>query len=209
MKCGAKTRGGGTCQRPAMPNGRCSLHGGKTPTGIGLPQYKHGRYSKVMPTRLRERYEDAARDPALLELREDVALLDARLEDLLGRVDSGESGAIWRQLQQARTSLIIARRAGDAEGQAGAINDMLELIGRGHADYAAWRELGGVLEQRRRLVESESKRLVQMQQTITAEKAMLLIGAIGQIIKTHVADRSTLSKISADISALVTAEPGG
>ena len=49
--------------------------------------------------------------------------------------------------------------------------------------------IGGVLEQRRRLVESERKRLVEMQQTLTVEKAMLLIGAIGGIIKAHVHDR--------------------
>lgn len=26
--CGAKTRKGGKCKRPAMPNGRCRTHGG-------------------------------------------------------------------------------------------------------------------------------------------------------------------------------------
>jgi hypothetical protein len=38
-RCGAKTRGGTVCQCPAMPNGRCRLHGGlstgpKTAEGI-------------------------------------------------------------------------------------------------------------------------------------------------------------------------------
>lgn len=28
-RCGARTRAGGTCRQPAMPNGRCRLHGGK------------------------------------------------------------------------------------------------------------------------------------------------------------------------------------
>jgi hypothetical protein len=27
-RCGARTRAGGSCQQPAMPNGRCRLHGG-------------------------------------------------------------------------------------------------------------------------------------------------------------------------------------
>jgi hypothetical protein len=205
--CGAKTRNGGTCQQAALANGRCHYHGGKSLSGIAAPAYRHGRYSRVMPTRMQERYQEAANDTALLELREDVALLDARLSDLLMRVDSGESGSIWRMLQQARTALIVARRAQDQAGQAAAINDMLELIGRGHADYQAWRELGSTLEQRRRLVESERKRLIEMQQTITAEKAMLLIGAIGQILKTHVTDRTILSKISADIRDLTAGEP--
>ena len=47
-RCGARTRGGGgPCQSPAMPNGRCRMHGGKSP---GAPKgnrnaWKHGHYS--------------------------------------------------------------------------------------------------------------------------------------------------------------------
>lgn len=29
-RCGARTRQGGACQQPAMGNGRCRLHGGKS-----------------------------------------------------------------------------------------------------------------------------------------------------------------------------------
>jgi hypothetical protein len=53
-RCGAKNRRGTPCQCPAMPNGRCRLHGGlstgpKTPAGIERIRRavtKHGRYSK-------------------------------------------------------------------------------------------------------------------------------------------------------------------
>jgi hypothetical protein len=37
---------------------------------------------------------------------------------------------------------------------------------------------------------------------------MLLIGAIGGIVKAHVTDRAQLAAISTDISALVTHDPG-
>ena len=48
-RCGAKTRKGGLCRSPAMPNGRCRMHGGKS---TGAPKgnknaWKHGRYSEV------------------------------------------------------------------------------------------------------------------------------------------------------------------
>ena len=54
-RCGAKTRRGTECQRPAHKhNGRCSLHGGlssgaTTPEGlqrISEANLKHGRYTK-------------------------------------------------------------------------------------------------------------------------------------------------------------------
>ena len=52
-RCGAKTRLGTPCQAPAMNNGRCRMHGGKSTgpkTSDGLKRstmanYKHGWYS--------------------------------------------------------------------------------------------------------------------------------------------------------------------
>ena len=46
-RCGAQTRRGSPCQSPAMPNGRCRMHGGTSP---GAPKgnrnaWKHGHYS--------------------------------------------------------------------------------------------------------------------------------------------------------------------
>jgi hypothetical protein len=46
-RCGARTRRGTACQSPAMPNGRCRMHGGKSP---GAPKgnrnaWNHGHYS--------------------------------------------------------------------------------------------------------------------------------------------------------------------
>lgn len=47
-RCGAKTRGGGSCNSPAMPNGRCRMHGGASPgapKGSKNGMYRHGRYT--------------------------------------------------------------------------------------------------------------------------------------------------------------------
>src|SRR6187399_1656871 len=96
--CGAKTRQGDTCQRPGMPNGRCHLHGGKSLGGVASPSFTTGKYSKYLPTRMLDRYHEAAEDHELIALREDVALLDARIADMLQRVDTGESGEIWASL---------------------------------------------------------------------------------------------------------------
>jgi len=46
-RCEARTRSGGLCQAPAMPNGRCRMHGGASP---GAPKgnrnaWKHGYWS--------------------------------------------------------------------------------------------------------------------------------------------------------------------
>lgn len=45
-ECGARTRTGGMCRQPAMKNGRCRLHGGKSKAGIAHGRYKHGGRTK-------------------------------------------------------------------------------------------------------------------------------------------------------------------
>ena len=55
-RCGARTRNGTPCQAPAMPNGRCRMHGGMSP---GAPKgnknaLKHGRYTAEAIARRRE-----------------------------------------------------------------------------------------------------------------------------------------------------------
>lgn len=62
IQCGAKTRQDGSCQQPAMPNGRCRLHGGKSTgprTSEGLERsrkanWKHGFYSSEAKANRRE-----------------------------------------------------------------------------------------------------------------------------------------------------------
>ena len=55
QRCGAKNRRGTPCRCPAMPNGRCRLHGGLSTgptTAQGIERIrqavtKHGRYSQA------------------------------------------------------------------------------------------------------------------------------------------------------------------
>jgi hypothetical protein len=81
-RCRAKTRRGTDCQCPAMPNGRCRLHGGlstgpNTAAGIEAirrANTKHGYYSKAAKAdRRRFRTEMKA-------LRETITIVHALLE---------------------------------------------------------------------------------------------------------------------------------
>ncbi len=200
--CGAKTRSGEPCQRRQMANGRCRTHGGLTPHGIALPQTTHGRYSKYLPQRLHERYAASLADPELLAMREDIALLESRLTDLILRVDTGEAGAVWKDLSDIWRDIEMVRANKNMVGLAELLTELGQIIRRGHADYAAWGEVRAVQEQKRKLIESEQKRLVAMQQMVTAEQAMLFVSVIQDSLRRHVTDRTVLAAIAADIAAL-------
>lgn len=209
--CGAKTRAGSPCPNPAMENGRCRMHGGKSLSGIASPTFVHGRSvrSHTLPARLVERYEASVNDPDLLSLRHSIALADARTQDLLDRVDSGESGETWNALKKTWEECEENRHKADS-GDVEARRDFWQayemigvLISEGQSDYAAWRETLAVDEHRRRLADSERARVKDLKAMITAEKAMNLIGAVIGVVKTHVRDRTTLQRIAQDISRLV------
>lgn len=204
-------RTGNRCKaRAVLGRTVCYHHGGATPRGFDLPQTKIGRYSRDLPARLSSRYQEALSDPDLLAMREEVALVDARLGDLLKRVDSGESGLVWDLLQKVYHEFVEVRGLGNegAREAAAKLTEMARLIQRGTADRVAWGEIGDLLEQRRKLVESERKRLLDLQLVITADKAMLLMAAVVDVIRRNVTDKHILAAISADITKLVSIGAG-
>ena len=93
-RCGAKNRKGTACQCPAMPNGRCRLHGGlstgpKTAEGIERirkARTKHGRHTAAAKEQRRDalqsmrkylRQEKEAAKAAQQQLREFKRMMKA------------------------------------------------------------------------------------------------------------------------------------
>ena len=90
--CGAKRKNaeGKVCQLPpAKGRTRCRYHGGASLSGIASPTFKHGRYSKVLPTGLRKKFEEAGKDPMLLSHEPELKLLDVKLSELIGELETG------------------------------------------------------------------------------------------------------------------------
>jgi hypothetical protein len=84
--CGAKTRAGTPCKKPAgwgtnhKGIGKCKLHGGATPI-------KHGLYSKYTNHRLGDMIDKLSDDDELLNLRKTIALQQSLIIDILNKVE--------------------------------------------------------------------------------------------------------------------------
>lgn len=68
----------------------------------------------------------------------------------------------------------------------------------------SWSAIGRLIEQRRRLVETEHKRLEAAKQMLTREQARELVVTILEIIRNNIDDRMALERIQRDIIRLVT-----
>jgi len=199
-QCAARSkRTGQQCQVNAMRGRKhCYHHGGKSLVGPSSPAWVDGKYSKYLPKRLLDDYQKSLSDPDKLALTEELAMLDGRISDVVRRVDSGESGRVWRMLREAAMEFRAARRAGDPDRLIAATNALVDLAERGYADWAAWSEVVGLIERRRKLVESERKRAIEMQQMISTEQAMGLMGLLIQSVREHVRDTDALRAITND-----------
>jgi hypothetical protein len=183
MQCSAKSkRTTHQCRANAMlGKTKCYHHGGMSRVGEASATYANGKYSKYLPTRLAARYQAAERDPKLLSLASELALLDARLADVLSRVDRCESGTHWEALQQAYSGFLQARRSGSEAAIDAAIEALDRPIKGALEDYRAWGHIYTLIEQRRKLAETEHKRLVTSQQMINSTEAMVLVARLTDI----------------------------
>lgn len=213
--CNAKSKRDGQPCRNIAVNGsdKCRMHGGKSPKGIASPSFKTGETSKYayLPKRLSEKVETFLNDPALVELKENIAILDARLSELYQNFHESEPADVWRGLVSRfsdwQTAIEFLDKLKDEElrkNQIERIEDLKKdftlLLKNGASEQSKaerlWNEILSVTEQRRKLVESESKRLKDQQQMITSEQFMTFIQTILSIIKENVTDRQTLNNIS-------------
>lgn len=199
-ECNAKSKRTGEKCRARAVNGssKCYHHGGRTPKGIAASNYKTGRYSKYLIPDLAQRYAAALEDTETLDIRHEIALIDVLIGENLSALNTGETAAYWEQsLQQ----VIAIRHAYQSENYASlekALNELEALCDQRRLHFSAEKEIREKVDQRRKLVESERKRLIEMEQTITAEQAMLLIGALLDSVRRNVTDKQSLTAIQAD-----------
>ncbi len=208
IKCNAKLRKSNPpkfCQRHPMPNGRCHLHGGKSLKGPASGTYQGKGYSKYFPSKkLGKIFARSLEDPELTKLRKDLAIVETRLVDLIQSLSSEQSGTLWKQLRKKQ--LELKRSKPNSAKATKLLKEIGELIQRGSSDHFIWKEIGQQIELRRRLLDSETKRVLAAHQVMTAEEVKILIDAVATLIRDHVKDRQTLQKITEGLIEFIDVE---
>ena len=238
--CGAKT-GAGTCTEPReacrshcgafcrttgrpCPSApvagaeRCRMHNGKAPCGPAASGWIDGRSGgKLMPSRLRERYENHLLDPDLLGSRKMVAILDARLDEQCERLHDVEGGQLlrdireaWAGFEAANAAASEARADGDEKGLAKAAADLRsfgqqlkERIAKGASQEEQWEEIKDTITHRNASARQEWQRMIELHAMVTVEQAMALFALVVAKIQAHVTDADTLKALTSDLAAVI------
>lgn len=197
-------RTGQRCKSPAMVGKTaCHKHGGPTPRGLANGNTKHGRYSKDLPTRLAARFQQALDDPELGTLHSEIALLDTRIGEMISKIDTEHYGSLWAKVAQARNGVKRAMDSKKGQDLLNAYNHLDSVVESAQNDIETWDRILILIEQRRKLTDSERKRQVDLHQVITTEQSMLLVSTLIRAVTNHVTDKRQLAAISNEIRTVI------
>jgi hypothetical protein len=203
--CGAKTRSGGTCRQPAMPNGRCRLHGGKTPGGVASPHFRHGRYSKYLPKHLQADDRRVRSDPELVSVRDELALIALRKLELVKRLSRPLPP--WNRAVAAFRDYESALESGNAERVAESLEALRLVLTEGadaHAAYErTWNQLRELVQEKGKLSQVESKRMAVVAGYVSVTQLVAVLTAVLSEVKERVRDRVALQAIQNRVDQLM------
>lgn len=188
---------------------RCKQHGGSTPVGLASPHYEGKGYSRILdrlPKRNQDDYAAAQLDEQMNGLSNEMALLDARLMELLGKLDVDGTKTVWEELRDASEMLEMARGAGDASEIAFQVNRIQVLIKADvpGQEYRRWAEVYNVVERKRRLADTIRKIRRDENEFISREQQMMFVHALAGVIRDNVKDPESLNAISRGMARLIT-----
>ncbi len=207
-RCGAKTKHGvGTCQNiPIKGRIRCRFHGGTNTGRIGIAssRFKTGKTSKYLPDRLISQFKNSKVDQNLLELRYEVALVDARIVELTSELDKKGNVVHFKDIKRSVKKLKreVAKGA-DPNALILVLDSIEDSLNAEVKNSAVWKDIGEQIDRRLRLTESERKRLIDGHHMISVERMMMLVANILKIILENVPDMQARHKIRSSLLTLL------
>lgn len=190
-RCQGRSRQHGRqCRRAAAPGTRfCKNHGSKARKGPAHPNYKHGKTSRyVAPPKLADDYERSLDDPVLTHHRDAIALLDAMIQEVLNGYEEGGGEQSWREVRKSWRRLEKARGVGDRVRMSEALHELGTAIEHGAGRAGKRAEVAGLLEKRRKMADSETKRNLLEGQVYSIETLQSLGAAFGHLAFRYVPD---------------------
>ena len=190
-RCTAHARTGERCKNPAVTGWTvCRMHG----AGGGRPP-KSGRYSKRLPTGLGADIEKFLSDPRILSLKDNLAVADLHIQELLGSAD--------RFIEIMQNSLTRWDEDQDKDQEA---------LSESKLRWAqAWEKSLKEWMGERRMQAAEERRLLESQsRMMSLDRVGVLIAVLADSVKRNVSDPEEVAAIGRDLQKIfgdVTGQP--
>lgn len=210
-RCGALLKSGtGRCTVTILyENGRCRIHSGGAKRGVENPLTKTGRYSLDLPTRVAARYEQALADPELLSVRDDIALLQGAIVDIMADLKDAEARPDLEAIVKSVDRISAEWQGWEWTKMRSELASLREaLVGR-QSQRASMREVRDLIKEKAALVHQENRLLADRQQLITVEQYLLGMRALGAAVRRLVDNPQTLRAIDTEFRRLASVPDRG
>jgi hypothetical protein len=205
--CGAKLRGKDVACRSTvlMAGGRCKIHGGATPKGPELPQFKEGKFSKYMylPPQLTARVEELAGD-VIVNLEQSVDIQKALESRLMEEFNEGGGLEKWRELKDIVKQYNKASDSDESIDPQEWLDRLIEQITAGLHEAIAEAELKRSIqslhESQRKLTETITKCRKDQQETYTQEQWNVMMNLVYLSLQ-KILDADKLRQFTANLDA--------
>lgn len=167
--CTAKSkRSGNLCRNPAMENGKCRMHGGKSLKGFASSNFITGRHSKYLnhlPESKRERFDELLTLNEIPSLMENIALNDENLRETFELLDDSTMLERWNNLKAAfklaRLVILEPHKLTDLQKSTLTpeivLDNINEILNAESNNTKVWNRINDLNERSRKLQLSESK----------------------------------------------------
>lgn len=191
---------GERCRQPVRSGWTvCKYHGaGTSDTPAGRPPIT-GTYSKHLPTRYVQDFNEYMNDPDLLSMRKEMALVDVRLGELLQKLETCDSPQAWNRIAVAAAMLDKAIR----EQKFDSVSDVYEILQSAMTahkdDGATWNEIVGLVDARRKVADVERRRIEAAKKYLTLQEANAMLAYFVNSVMKHVSSPAERARISEDL----------
>lgn len=193
------------CTKPAINDTtKCYLHGGASLRGEAHPNFKTGRYSKVIPTHLREAYERSINDEKLTRLVEQLALCDVREQELVEQLPEGGIAAALKRVDGVTVEMDKLLVGEEVDGVA--LREVFEKlrseVGEIRSNEATWEKIHENMERRRSLAETENRHRERLQGVVLPEQLLQFQMQVVRILKEVLTDSVMLNEVAEKLRAV-------
>lgn len=150
-----------------------------------------------LPRGYHDAYVRARKDPDLLSTQAEVALLHARIGELVTQLDGGGPMHRYQQLVDVCEKMKAALQAG--LDMAPLVEALDEIVVRNNDERLIWQELRDIIEGKSKVAAREANRLIQLKQMVPQERVMALIVNMMEIFMIHVPNQKLRLAVARDI----------
>lgn len=186
--------------QPHTADGRCLLCAGQIVLrGKAAHEWRANHYVERMPDNLKFVFSRAAENDALVSMKYQMALVDAREVQLLERLGTEESGKAWLKIRAEAETLKQHIENEDTTNQAKSLWALLKAIEEGSNDDVIWGEIRENAEFRRKLSESERKHIESERAQMSMEQIGQIAAFFGNLLKRYVTDPARLMAAATEL----------